>query len=175
MKISYFLTFLSIIYVNVLNAIEIGEQETNLCICSDFTYLNNQGLLVNYTFFLTYAFPTFYFKSWSFKIWKLSNFFFQVGNCLATLETQFGRRFSGQFCYVHQPHNCPGQTIPSSDLPGMEISFTACRHKKRHDARRYRAALRLLNLLGLFPNDIERPLTGFAARPNSKLISDIDE
>merc|ERR1712029_1163748 len=91
MKISYFLTFLSIISVNVLNAIEIGEQETNLCICSDFTYLNNQGLL--------------------------------VGNCLATLETQFGRRFSGQFCYVHQPHNCPGQTIPSSDLPGMEISF----------------------------------------------------
>ena len=63
MKISYFLTFLSIISVNVLNAIEIGEQETNLCICSDFTYLNNQGLLVNYAFFLTYAFPTFYLKS----------------------------------------------------------------------------------------------------------------
>jgi len=140
MKITYFHIFLSFISINELNAIEIGEQETNLCICSDFTYLNNQGLL--------------------------------VGNCLATLETQFGRRFSGQFCYVHQPHNCPGHTIPSSDLPGMEISFTACRHKKRHEARRNRAALRLLNLLGLFPNDIA---TGFNAKQNTNSILDIDE
>ncbi len=163
MKITYFHIFLSFISINELNAIEIGEQETNLCICSDFTYLNNQGLLVNFNLFLSLQNMTFCF---------LPFFFQQVGNCLATLETQFGRRFSGQFCYVHQPHNCPGHTIPSSDLPGMEISFTACRHKKRHEARRNRAALRLLNLLGLFPNDIA---TGFNAKQNTNSILDIDE
>ena len=135
------------LFLSVSQAVEIDQSQTNQCICSDFTYLNDQGIL--------------------------------VGNCLATLETQFGRRFSGEFCYIHQPNNCINK-IGSNDLPGMEaccylieneskeantsflfqISFGACRQKKRMDARRNQVALQLLLLLGIRPSDFESPLPG---------------
>ena len=67
MKITYFHIFLSFISINELNAIEIGEQETNLCICSDFTYLNNQGLLVNFNLFLSLQNMTFCFLPFFFN------------------------------------------------------------------------------------------------------------